>query len=652
MKKPRKFIIVTFIISFLCISLITSKNSFTLSSLARTGATFNVTAGETSLAINTPIIIDANELPFNQTQLATSIVYSDSTALPTQADDLNNDGIIDEIVFQLPTAISSSSSKTFTIYANDTGTGNGQNPNSNLQITQGLYNETYSNILPSIFSTSFNASNNESILAPAVNRVGDVIWIETDWAILCLYVSAAWKHSSWRHIILTGEDWDLVTGSTFNATSDWKWEWSRFMYEGDYGWHSNINTSDTISIAKIGSVRAVIQTISGIGYKGINGIAEGINATRTFFIYSGISGIAQNLRLTGTDAVSASQNMTNLYGVPLEFNTKFIDFGLNSSINPWALINVSNNFNHIYSPSMPNIAGNDSRYQSNLIYREFNLSKITHPYFGMYNDQNEGFVVYWGNIPPANLLGIYWDEGEIDVKYSFNQFPLTGINRILIPFKASGTVTDYIDSLYSKWLSNYEIQSVSLITDSDTTSPTDTTSSTDTTTSTSDTSSTEKSGNFTSDDFFSSFSEYTIPVVVAGIVLITIFSFYNFILRKRSQKAPKHRPEITKKSITQTKELIAHLDEKTLHQRRVDTLQKFARKVKRMAIKDMAERLEFESSNQLMDYILDLPDDSPFKIDGSDVVIEFEDKSQEEIQTEIDKLLNQFDKRDAIDEYK
>ncbi|MHA2364686.1 MAG: DUF4861 family protein [Candidatus Hodarchaeales archaeon] len=435
----------------------------------KTGVTFIISSDLTKLIANTPIIIDPQILGINAEKLPTAIVNDGDVELPTQSDDLDGDGTIDEIVFQLTEEIEVNSSKKFSIYFKENGKNNSQDINDDITLTQGFYNATYSDYLPPFHSSSFM---NGTTLSEDVHEVGKVVWIKTDWGILCLYVEAGWRQSSWKHIILKNEDWDVVMGSVYDAVNDWRWRWSKMWYEADRGWHTGL-VPDKVSIAKVGPVRVVIQTVSGIGYNGIYGIAKGLNTTRTYKIYNGFAGITQNFRLTGDDAIKASVNITEFYGNPLDFASKWVDLGLNTTVRPWVPNENSNGFNRIYGPNMPNMGGNDSRYNLPELMN-FNLSKVTAPYFGMYNDEKEGFMVYWGDVPSCSNSTIHncitkvdWSDGEIDVKYSFEQFPLTGLDRVMVPFKATGDVTSHVDSLYEQWTFDYTITDVTPITQDD-----------------------------------------------------------------------------------------------------------------------------------------------------------------------------------------
>ncbi|MHA2366132.1 MAG: hypothetical protein ACXAC7_19385 [Candidatus Hodarchaeales archaeon] len=84
----------------------------------------------------------------------------------------------------------------------------------------------------------------------------------------------------------------------------------------------------------------------------------------------------------------------------------------------------------------------------------------------------------------------------------------------------------------------------------------------------------------------------------------------------------------------------------TTQNRRTETLKILTTKVKRMSIQKMAERLEFHKPNELEDYILSLPLDSPFKIDGNDVIIDIQSNEEHKINEEIDKLINSLSESD------
>ncbi|MHA2101376.1 MAG: hypothetical protein ACW99A_22185, partial [Candidatus Kariarchaeaceae archaeon] len=366
--------------------------------------------------------------------------------------------------FQLGADILSTNSKTFTLKVSNDGLTNGQ-PAANIKVAVAEYNETYMDWLPASMSADFNNGTHN---APAVDEVGDVAWIETDWGILAMFVDAGWRQSSWKHIYMKDQNWDVlmaqwnVSGTAQEAHS---WQWTKAMHEGDFGWH-NGNLPDTVTISKVGPVRAVVQTESAIGYNGQFGIATGIHAARTFTFYNGMPGIAQNIRLVGPDAVAASEDMTALYGGPLDFATKILDFNPNTTTTPWTARIGSNGFDTIYSPGGPNQGGNQSRYQPVDTNRRLNLSLVTEPYFGMFNASGYGYAVYWGHIDyKNNLLSLDWSHEELAIRYSFNQFPLGGINRLLLPFSNAANANTTIDGMVANWTGSFDLDFTSYLRD-------------------------------------------------------------------------------------------------------------------------------------------------------------------------------------------
>ncbi|MHA2029670.1 MAG: DUF4861 family protein [Candidatus Kariarchaeaceae archaeon] len=135
-----------------------------------TAADFQVAAGTTDLVINTPIVLKTTDFPLPYSKLATAVIYDGAVALPTQADDLNGDGVVDEIVFQLQADILATNSKTFTLKVSNDGLNNGQTPAA-IDLTIGDYNETYMDFLPASMTGNFNNGTHN---APAVDEVGEV----------------------------------------------------------------------------------------------------------------------------------------------------------------------------------------------------------------------------------------------------------------------------------------------------------------------------------------------------------------------------------------------------------------------------------------------------------------------------------------------
>ncbi|MHA2253770.1 MAG: DUF4861 family protein [Candidatus Kariarchaeaceae archaeon] len=395
-------------------------------------AKFHVATGLVDLPAGTPIILKTTDFQLPYSMLGTAVVMDSTgtTAYTTQCDDLNGDGIVDEIVFLLPATITAGNTVEFLLTGKTEGLTNGHTTDPDLKVKHEMnYNETYADWLPTCLSNM-------------VNEVGEVVWAETDWGIFCLYVSAGWRQSSWKHIILKGSNTDIVMAD-YNATDDWRWQWTKMGYE-DPGWHTG-EGADTVTIAKAGPVRIVIQTESNIDYNGPFGKANDTKARRTFVLYDNIHGIVRNLQIIDEASKEAWAGMTNYYGGPLVLASKFVDHGMNTSVSPWNANEGSLGFNTIYSPNNPGLAANDSRWQNNSDIRKFNLSalELTEPWFTMYNaSTNNGFIVDWGNYDYLDTLtSIDWSDGEIDVKYSFEYFPLEGINQILIPIDGSAITT-------------------------------------------------------------------------------------------------------------------------------------------------------------------------------------------------------------------
>lgn len=161
--------------------------------------TISITAGSDGLVVGTPIILNDLEL-ISSLSLATVVVIDGSTVLPTQYD-----SELGKIVFQLPNTLEAHSSATFEVQGETTGSSNGQL--ATIQIGQGDYDATYDDWLPSWTTTTFM---NGTKPANMVKAIGDVIWVETDWGILCLAVEADWRQGTWRHVIMKDTEWDAV----------------------------------------------------------------------------------------------------------------------------------------------------------------------------------------------------------------------------------------------------------------------------------------------------------------------------------------------------------------------------------------------------------------------------------------------------------
>ncbi|MFX0013159.1 MAG: DUF4861 family protein [Promethearchaeota archaeon] len=425
-------------------------------------AIITITAGEDGIIADTPIIIEPGVLPEGIENLQTAIVYDGDTALPTQADDLDGDDEIDEIVFQLPEDLDADEEKKFSLYVLDEGDDNGQDPSASIDAEFDEYNASYSDWLPSTYTTGYsNASGN----APLVDEVGNVTWIETDWAVMCVYISSGWRKSAFKHIYMKDEQWD-VGMAKWDPWSDWQFQWTRVFWEADNGWHDGNdfkNTSDTVEMLKVGPVRCVLQTKSGIGYKGDFGIQDDLRALRTFTFYSGFPGIHQNIRLTGGDEDEASESMTDLYGGPLQFTTKFLDFSTDTSTSPWSTFPDSNGFNMVYALGTPNEAGNSNR--ENPDEQFLNLTKMTTTYFGMYSSATKnGYMINFALGENAttfikdHVTSIDWSDGEIVVKQSYEKFPLEGINRVYVPFSKATNPKTQMDTLNGYWTVDYDME--------------------------------------------------------------------------------------------------------------------------------------------------------------------------------------------------
>ncbi|MHA2253769.1 MAG: hypothetical protein ACXAD7_25640 [Candidatus Kariarchaeaceae archaeon] len=247
----------------------------------------------------------------------------------------------------------------------------------------------------------------------------------------------------------------------YNATDDWRWQWTKMGYE-DPGWHTG-DGADTVTVAKAGPVRIVIQTKSAIGYNGPFGKADELKSLKTFTIYNDIRGIHRNLGLVGKGAEAAQKSMTDYYGGPLVLASKFVDHGMNTSVSPWNANEGSLGFNTIYSPNDPGLADNDSRWQNNSDIRKFNLSEVNENWFAMYNASTmNGFIVHWGHYDYLDTLtSIDWSDGEIDVKYSLENFPFGGFDTILIPL--FGDTTSDWNNLNGNWTIDYKIDLTSFI---------------------------------------------------------------------------------------------------------------------------------------------------------------------------------------------
>ena len=91
-------------------------------------------------------------------------------------------------------------------------------------------------------------------------------------------------------------------------------------------------------------------------------------------------------------------------------------------------------------------------------------------------------------------------------------------------------------------------------------------------------------------------------------------------------------------------------DENSLKERRRATLEKIIPKIHRVPIQIIAQQLEFNNSNELIEYIFSLPNNFPIKIDGNDLVVNSENQSNHSISKMIDELLNSFEKNTIFSE--
>ena len=421
---------------------------------------FSVAALTDDIPTGTPIVLKATDfqLPYSMLQTAVVMDSGGTIAYPTQCDDLNGDNIIDEIVFLAPSDINAPmGTLAFRLYGTTEGTSNGYTADADLKVAEDTYNESYGDwLLPSYSDTFMNGSS----LSSYVDEVGEVVWADTNWGTFCLYVSAGWRQSSWKHIITKGPNAVDLVMADYNATDNDRWQWTKFGYEADQGWH-NGDTPDVVTIAKAGPLRIVIQTESGIGYNGLFGIDDGLKARRTFILYKSIPGIIRNLQLIGENGIPAFQSMTDYYGAPLTMASKFVPHDQNTSTTPWTPKIDAIDYNTVYAPNDPGLATNDSRYQSNGDLRKFNMSEVTAPWFSMYDSGSDnGFIVNFGNFDYVDqeVTKIDWSDGEIDVYYSFEYFPANGLDTVLIPVDGgdvTSTIVDYMTNLNGNWTQEY-----------------------------------------------------------------------------------------------------------------------------------------------------------------------------------------------------
>ncbi len=417
-----------FILSFLMLSPQAKPTSVS----AYHASTVVVTAGSDALVAGTPVIIPGSEFSGNFS-LATAIVMDGTTALPTQYD-----ADLDELVFQLPSAIAASGTATFELEANKTGTSNGQS--ATITMGQGDYNVTYSDWLPS-WSSAYLM--NGSALANDVHAIGDVIWVETNWGILCLQVEADWRQGTWKHVIMKDASWDAVSGF-HNASNNWRWRWASSLFQdADEGWPRGGGAPDTIEIKSVGPVRAVIKAVANSNFKdNLGQQVENMNATRTYTIYNDFPGIAQHFTLTGANATQAMTDFSvlNALDEPLRMKHQLMD----SQYDTFG----SNNLSKVYAPG-------DDTYDRGVA--TFNLSKVTEPYFALYNEGSKhGYVYNWGPYEYLDDLTNIDCGNEIVMNYAFDAFPTGGFNRYWTPFNTySGSMADHADAVNTKWVATY-----------------------------------------------------------------------------------------------------------------------------------------------------------------------------------------------------
>ena len=391
--------------------------------------TIVVTAGSDGLAAGTPIIMADSEFS-DDFSLATAVVMDGDTDLPTQYD-----ADLGELVFQLPAAIAASGEQTFEVEASASGDTNDQT--TTITMTQGDYNETYSDYLPAWSSALLM---NGSALANDVHSIGDVIWVETSWGVLCLQVEAEWRQGTWKHVILKAENWDAV-GGFHEAATNWRWRWAAALFQdADEGWQYGGRGADSVTIKNIGPVRAVIQVVANSDWDdNYDQRVQNMNATRTYTIYSGTPGIAQHFTLTGSNATQAMTDFKVLNDLdePLRLKHQLMDSQYNTS--------GSNNLSTIYVPG-------DMTYTRGTA--TFNLSKLTDPYFAVYNDvSKKGYVYNYGSTDDITNI----DAGnEVVVNYAFDAFPTAGLNRYWTPFSTfTGAIADHAEAVNNMWVASY-----------------------------------------------------------------------------------------------------------------------------------------------------------------------------------------------------
>lgn len=406
---------------------------------AKKAGTITVTAVD-DLGAGTPIIVNASLLPSGIDLDTAIVVDTDENELPTQYDEG-----IDELVFVLKTAIAKDEEVAFDLTGESSGTDNGQTVS--MKIGQGDYHTTYGSWLPSSQTGTFM---NGTTQANMVKAIGDVIWVESDWGVLCLQVEADWRQGTWRHVYLKDEKYDAVGTDKWNASSDWQFQWAASLFQdADEGWQRGSGAPDTIEVKKVGPVRAVIKAIANADYKDLLGQSvKNCNATRTYTIYNNLMGIGQHFTLSGDNATQAMTDFTELNELeePIRMKHQMMGgrFGEKGATN----------YTKVFAPG----AGEGERGV------QVDLSKVTDSYFAVYSNVTKvGFFYNWGSFDyKANLDKL--DPGqEVVMNYHFDAFPAEGLNRFYVPiakaYDADGdTIAEYTAAINDMWTAEYTIK--------------------------------------------------------------------------------------------------------------------------------------------------------------------------------------------------
>ncbi len=391
---------------------------------AKKAGTITVTAGDDDLVEGTPIILNASMIPDGIAK-ATAIIMDEDTELPTQFDE-----DLDELVFQLPADLEADASVTFDIVGEASGSNNGQS--ASITIGQGDYATTYDDWLPTWATKGFM---NGTTQANMVKVIGDVIWVETDWAVLCLAVEADWRQGTWRHVAMKDPKWDAVGTHNWNASSDWQFQWAASLFQdADEGWPRGGGLPDTVEIKEVGPVRAVIKTIANAPFKdNLGQLVQNCNATRTYTMYDGFVGIAQHFTLSGENATQAMTDFTELNDLeePLRMKHQMMDGTLLKKVH------------------VPGITTDFARGGGAV-----DMSDATDPYFAIYNDTTKFGYVY--NYADKKNLEAFDPGNEIVMNYKYTKFPEEGLCRFYIPFDTyTGTFADHAASLNTMWTAEY-----------------------------------------------------------------------------------------------------------------------------------------------------------------------------------------------------